>query len=281
MAIKFSNTFLLRKLHQLTGIVPLGMFFFVHLYTNSTALNGAKVYNEHVAGIHEMPYLLFIEVMGIFVPLLFHSVYGVIISGEAKMNAGSYGYLRNWFYIFQRITGGYLFFFLLFHILNFRFGLIPGLNVTPVAGNADKAFAIVASEFQITWVLIVYILGILATAWHLGYGLFLFAVDWGIVIGEKAQRITMYASLALAAFLGVAGINSVFAFVRPCGLMPQALCEEPRLTTPASPTRSTTQPPAPAGSTQQAAPTGPTQQSAPRPMPPGAMRTPPPSPAKK
>jgi succinate dehydrogenase / fumarate reductase cytochrome b subunit len=77
MAIRFSNTFLLRKLHQLTGIVPLGMFFFVHLYTNSTALNGAKVFNEHVGGIHEMPYLLFIEIGGIFLPLLFHSVYGI------------------------------------------------------------------------------------------------------------------------------------------------------------------------------------------------------------
>ena len=31
MAIKLSSTFLLRKLHQLTGIVPLGIFYFVHL----------------------------------------------------------------------------------------------------------------------------------------------------------------------------------------------------------------------------------------------------------
>src|SRR6476620_12089164 len=167
MAIRFSNTFLLRKLHQITGIVPLGIFYFVHLYTNSTALNGAKTFNDHVGGIHEMPYLLFIEVLGIFVPLMFHSIYGIIISGEAKMNAGAYPFARNWFYILQRVTGAYLFFFLLFHILNFRFGLIPGLNMVPVAGNADKAFGIVAGEFQITWVLVIYFLGLIATAWHL------------------------------------------------------------------------------------------------------------------
>src|SRR3982750_416255 len=153
MAIRFSNTFLLRKLHQLTGIVPLGVFYFVHIYTNSTALNGAKVFNDHVGGIHEMPYLLFIEILGIFVPLLFHSVYGILISAEAKPNVLGYGFARNWFYIFQRVTGIYLFVFLLFHILNFRFGLIPGLNMTPVAGNADKAFAIVSGEFATTWVL--------------------------------------------------------------------------------------------------------------------------------
>jgi succinate dehydrogenase / fumarate reductase, cytochrome b subunit len=232
MAIRFSKTFLLRKLHQLTGIVPLGAFFLVHMYTNSTALNGAKVFNEHVTGIHEMPYLLFVEVLGIFVPLMFHSIYGIIISGEAKHNILSYGYGRNWFYFFQRITGIYLFFFLLFHILNFRFGLIPGLNLVPVAGNADQAFAIVSREFQIPWVLAVYILGVLATAWHLAYGLFLFAVDWGIVIGQKAQRVTLYASISLAVFLGAVGVNATVAFIRPCGLLPQALCEEPKLTTP-------------------------------------------------
>ena len=237
MAIKFSNTFLLRKLHQLTGIVPLGIFFFVHIYTNSTAMNGAKVFNEHVQGIHDMPYLLFVEILGIFLPLLFHSVYGIMISTEAKPNVLSYGMARNWFYLFQRITGIYLFFFLLFHIMNFRFGLVPGLNMVPVAGNADKAYAIVSGEFQITWVMAIYILGLLATAWHLAYGFFLFAVDWGIVIGEKAQRIVLYGCLGLALFLGAVGVNAAFAFVRPCGLLPKALCEQPRLTTPEGPTR--------------------------------------------
>ncbi|MEP6946687.1 MAG: succinate dehydrogenase [Acidobacteriota bacterium] len=228
MAIKFSNAFLLRKLHQLTGIVPLGMFYFVHIYTNSTALNGAEAFNKHVADIHGIPYLLLIEIFGIFIPLVFHSVYGVLISAEAKPNLLAYRYGRNWFYIFQRVTGIYLFVFLLFHILNFRFGLIPGLNLIPVAGNADKAFGIVAGEFQITWVLIIYFLGLIATAWHLAYGLFLFALDWGIVIGEKAQRVTMYASLALALLLSVIGINAAMAFVRPCGITPKALCEEPK-----------------------------------------------------
>jgi len=237
MAIRFSNTFLLRKLHQITGIVPLGIFYFVHLYTNSTALNGADTFNEHVGGIHAMPYLLFIEVLGIFVPLMFHSIYGIIISGEARMNAGSYPFARNWFYIFQRFTGAYLFFFLLFHILNFRFGLVPGLNMTPVAGHADQAYSIVSNEFHQPWVMVVYVLGLLCTAWHLAYGFFLVAVDWGLVIGQKAQKIALYACLGLAAFLGVTGINAAFGFVRPCGLMPNALCAEPRLTTDRPPQR--------------------------------------------
>jgi succinate dehydrogenase / fumarate reductase cytochrome b subunit len=228
MAIKFSKTFLLRKLHQLTGIVPLGMFFFVHMFTNSKAMNGAASFDKAVKEIHEIPYLLFIEIFGIFLPLLFHSVYGVLISAEAKPNVLNYSYGRNWFYIFQRATGIFLFFFLLFHILNFRFGVVPGLNMTAVAGNADKAFSIVSGEFQITWVLFVYILGVLATAWHLAYGFFLFAVDWGIVIGEKAQKVTLAGCLGLALMLAGVGVNAAFAFLRPCGLLPQSLCEAPK-----------------------------------------------------
>lgn len=226
MAIKISKTFLMRKLHQITGVVPLGAFFFVHMFTNSKSMSGAQVFNDAVADLHHIPYLLFIEIFGIFLPLLFHSVYGMFITAEAKNNGISYGYARNWFYIFQRVTGVFLFFFLLFHILNFRFGVIPGLNLTPIAGNAHLAHEIVAKEFQIPWVFILYVLGVAATAWHLAYGLFLFAVDWGILIGEKAQRWALYASVGLAFFLSAVGINAMVAFNKKCGLLPSILCEE-------------------------------------------------------
>lgn len=226
MAIKISRTFLLRKLHQITGIVPLGLYFLVHMYTNSTVMSGEKVFEDHVTDIHHLPFLIFIETFGIFIPLVFHSIYGIFITAEARNNGINYGYARNWFYIFQRVTGIFLFFFLTFHILNLRFGLIPGLNTTPVAGNATLAYDIVTREFAIPWVMIVYILGITATAWHLAYGLFLFAVDWGIVIGEKAQRYLLYGSVAAAIFLSAVGINAAVAFVRPCGLLPKAFCEK-------------------------------------------------------
>ena len=228
MAIKISKTFLMRKLHQLTGIVPLGLFFFGHMFTNSKAMSGDKVFNDAVADIHHIPYLLFVEIFGIFLPLVFHSVYGIYISAEARPNSINYGYGRNWFYLFQRITGVFLFFFILFHLLNLRFGAIPGLESygNPVAGNADRAFAIVHSEFLNTGVLIFYFLGIVATAWHLAYGFFLFAVDWGILIGEKAQKYALYASVFLAVTLSAIGINAAVSFVRPCGLFPKAFCGE-------------------------------------------------------
>lgn len=227
MAIKISNTFLLRKLHQLTGIVPLGIFFFVHMFTNSKAMNGEASFEKAVQDIHDIPFLLFLEIFGIFLPLIFHSVYGIIISTEARSNVLTYSYGRNWFYFFQRATGIFLFFFIFFHILNLRFGLIPGMNMTPIAGNAGMSFNIVSDEFSIPWVMAIYILGIAATAWHLAYGFWLFAVDWGIIIGENAQKYALYGCVALAFGLFAVGANAAVSFVRPCGLFPAALCEKP------------------------------------------------------
>jgi succinate dehydrogenase / fumarate reductase cytochrome b subunit len=215
-------------LHQITGIVPLGIFFCVHMLTNAKAMNGEKVFDDAVADIHHLPFLIFIEVFGIFLPLLYHSVYGLMISSEAKINT-NYGYARNWLYIFQRITGVFLFVFLLFHLLHFRWGFFGsfGLTATAVAGNADKAYAIVSADFTKIWIMIFYILGIAATAWHFAYGLFLFAVDWGIVIGEKAQSYLLKGVAAVGVGLFLVGANSVIAFsTKSCGLLPSFLCEQ-------------------------------------------------------
>lgn len=231
MANKFSRTFLLRKLHQITGIVPLGLFFGVHMMTNAKAMNGAQVFNDAVADIHHLPFLLFIEIFGIFLPLLFHSVYGIVISAEAKSNLQNYNYGRNWLYVFQRATGIFLFLFILFHLLHLRFGMFSGFGLTDiaVAGRADQAYSIVAGDFKIVWVLIIYILGVGATAWHLAYGIFLFAVDWGLVIGEKSQKYLLYGCAAIAFSFFAIGTNAAFSFIRPCGLMPSFLCEQAKV----------------------------------------------------
>lgn len=219
MAIRLSRTFILRKLHQLSGIFPLGIFLLEHFYTNSKALAGAGDFNKAVADLQTIPYILFVEIGGIFIPLIYHAVYGLVITMEARPNNLAYPYPRNWFYLIQRITGVILFFFILFHVLNFRFGLMPGLNRISVAENPNMAFEIVAGEFSIWWVFIIYMIGITATVWHLANGIWLFLVDWGITIGERAQRVAGYACIAFGAFLLLVGINAAVAFIRPGGLL--------------------------------------------------------------
>ena len=219
MAVRLSKTFVLRKLFQLSGIVPLGAFLLEHFYTNSKAVAGPAAFNEAVNDLQHIPYVFLLEVFGIFVPLTFHAVYGLFIAWEARPNNIAYKYARNWFYTVQRATGAFLFLFILFHVLNFRFGLMPGLNEKSVAHYPNEAFDIVAGEFAINWVFALYVVGIFSTVWHLANGLWLFLVDWGVVIGATAQRLTGYACIAIGLALFFVGLNSAVAFVRPGGLL--------------------------------------------------------------
>lgn len=219
MAVRLSSTFLFRKLHQLTGIIPLGVFLLEHFYTNSKAMSGPSDFNNAVRDLQSIPYIIFIETFGIFVPLIYHAVYGLFITWEMRPNNVSYPYPRNWFYTIQRITGMMLFVFITFHVLNFRFGVIPWLNNISVAEHPERAFGIVSGEFSHVWIFVVYLVGITATVWHLANGVWLFAVDWGIVIGERAQRIAGYACIGFGLLLLAVGINAQVAFLRPGGLL--------------------------------------------------------------
>jgi len=219
LAIQLSRTFVLRKLHQLSGIVPLGLFLLEHFYTNSKELDGAAHFNDAVKDLQAIPYILFVEIGGIFIPLIYHAVYGLVITIEARPNNLNYPYPRNWFYLIQRITGVVLFLFITFHVLNFRFGMVPGLNTISVAHRPDLAFDIVSREFRLVPIFLVYMVGITATVWHFANGIWLFAVDWGIAIGERAQRLTGYACIAFGAVLLAVGINAAIAFIRPGGLL--------------------------------------------------------------
>ena len=213
MAVRLSSTFVFRKLHQLTGIIPLGAFLLEHLYTNSKALTGPGDFNKAVTDLQSIPYILFVEIGFIFIPLIYHAVFGMFITWEMRPNNLSYPYPRNWFYTVQRVTGVILFFFILFHVLNFRFGLLPGLNDRSVAHYPNQAYDIVANEFQLWWVVAIYAVGIVSTVWHLANGIWLFLVDWGLVIGERAQRLTGYACIAFGVLLLALWANVTLAFV--------------------------------------------------------------------
>ncbi len=199
--------------------MPLGIFLLEHFYTNSKALTGAADFNNAVKDLQSIPYILFVEICGIFIPLIYHAVYGLVITMEARPNNLNYPYPRNWFYTIQRITGVILFFFITFHVLNFRFGMVPGLNTISVAHSPQMAFDIVAREFRMVPIFLIYMIGITATVWHLANGIWLFLVDWGITIGERAQRLTGYACIGFGIFLLLVGINAAIAFIHPGGLL--------------------------------------------------------------
>src|SRR4051812_41055959 len=67
------HSFLLRRLHSISGIVPVGAFLVEHiLVSNATAINGPEAYANQVKFLGSLPLVLFLEAFGIWLPILFH-----------------------------------------------------------------------------------------------------------------------------------------------------------------------------------------------------------------
>jgi succinate dehydrogenase / fumarate reductase cytochrome b subunit len=69
--------FLLLKIHSLTGLIPIGLFLILHLLINSLRTVGVLPYQWSIDVINNLPFLIWIEVFFIYIPLLFHSFMGL------------------------------------------------------------------------------------------------------------------------------------------------------------------------------------------------------------
>ncbi|MCS6884716.1 MAG: succinate dehydrogenase cytochrome b558 subunit [Acidobacteriota bacterium] len=218
MSIKMSNIFLLRRLHSLTGVVPVGVFLIVHLYTNFAVVKGADNFNKAVQNLRVTlpgPLLPMAEILLIGLPILFHALLGIYIAHTMRSNVTSYSYARNWLYFFQRVAGVVLFFFIAAHVATMRFGLFGHLSVDHhVYDPVNTPYTIVRDALQNPFVLAFYIIGILASAYHLSYGLWSFAIHWGITVREEAQKNFQWVCAAVGVGVATLGVVSALTFVK-------------------------------------------------------------------
>jgi succinate dehydrogenase / fumarate reductase cytochrome b subunit len=194
--------FLLRRLHSLTGLV-FGGYLIVHLLINATIAQGGTVYQTQVDKIHALPFLPVIEWTFIYLPILYHTVYGVWITITGQPNVANYPYRRNWGYVAQRASAVVIVFFMLFHVLSLKYGLF-GLNLS---FDPHRALGTVGRHFDHWWVVaLVYPLSILASCYHLAYGFWQAAITWGLTVSRNAQRRWGFACAGLFALTFVAGM---------------------------------------------------------------------------
>jgi succinate dehydrogenase / fumarate reductase cytochrome b subunit len=197
-----------KRLHSLSGVVPVGLFLFEHFFTNSYAMYGATSYNDHVKFLTGLPYLIAIEVFGIFLPIAFHAALGVFIWWTSKSNVSRYGYYRNWMYFLQRISGVYLLAFISVHVYKARFsGASPDTMFEHMAGYLNPA----VDPSNWLWVAF-YALGIVTASFHLGNGLFTFGISWGFLPGSRSQRWASRACMAVFVVMSLVGLNTLWSF---------------------------------------------------------------------
>jgi succinate dehydrogenase / fumarate reductase cytochrome b subunit len=199
-------SFLLRRLHSLSGIVPVGLFLIEHFISNAFATKGPQAYTKQVELLTSFPFVVGLELFGIWLPILYHSLYGFYIWYRGDSNLGSYPWIGNWMYAAQRWTGAIAFLYMLYHTWHLRF---TGVHLLT---HPAASFGKVQMEFHNIWIANFYLLGIVAASWHFGYGLWLFAAKWGITSGDKARRRFGYVCAMIAVAFIVVGILTMRSF---------------------------------------------------------------------
>jgi len=202
------HSFFWRRLHSLTGIIPVGAFLVEHLISNAFATNGRAAYNEQVRFLTGLPFVQLLELFGIYIPLLYHSLYGFYIWFRGETNVADYPWAGNFTYTAQRWTGGIAFAYIAWHTYTMRFSGIHLLT------NPEAAFDKVRAELLHPWALGFYVIGITAASWHFAYGLYLFCAKWGITVNERSRRAMGLVSTVIAVTLIAVGLATVSAFVR-------------------------------------------------------------------
>ncbi|MFH1464335.1 MAG: succinate dehydrogenase [Pseudomonadota bacterium] len=200
--------FLLRRLHSLLGLLPVGGFLCFHLWENSQARYGAEYYNHYVVEkIQGMNYVHLAEIFVIALPILFHTLYGLVIWWYGKANVTKYAYMRNWAWWLQRISGIAILAFLIYHVgwtriwVEFQpegaeidmFGRMVALLTNPIGCAA-------------------YVLGMLLAVYHLANGLWTMGITWGLLVTEKAQKQAQLASLGVFVVLAFFGLHGLIGF---------------------------------------------------------------------
>src|SRR5215471_11018215 len=203
MKLSDRSYFTLKRLHSLTGVVPVGLFLLEHLYTNSRSLQGPAAFDQAAADLAKLPFVVLLEAFGIWLPILFHMVVGIFISTTAQANL-RHGYARNWQYALQRASGILLVFYLLYHTWALRFD--------PHYLNSTSAYQYVNHHLESPAVMAFYVLGTVAACYHFGNGLFGFAIHWGLVTGHEAQRRMSKLGLAISLALSLLGVAALLGF---------------------------------------------------------------------
>ena len=215
-----THRFALRRLHSLAGIV-FGGYIVVHLLINATLLQATfpfvfgveqDVYQTQVDRIHDTPFLVAVEWTAIYLPILFHAIYGTLVVFSGKPNVDRYGYGKNWAYTAQRATSILLLFFIAFHVLTMK-GVFGGDLGTRLTFDPDAATITTVNHMNAAWWIgyVVYPIGILSATFHLANGFWTAGITWGLTITKQSQRLWGFACVGLFAFTTFCGFGTLFA----------------------------------------------------------------------
>jgi succinate dehydrogenase / fumarate reductase, cytochrome b subunit len=195
------HSFFWRKLHSLTGIIPVGAYLIDHIWSNSYALVGEANYNHQSLELQTVPWRLPLEIAIIWGPIAYHAFYGFYVWARGKNNVSAYPWVGNWMYTVQRWTGLLAFLFIAWHLYEERW-LTHGMST----------YANVYETMQSNWFFVFYLVGVTAASVHFGVGIWNFCCKWGLAATTKSQKAAGYLGVVVAAALVIMSVMVVVSF---------------------------------------------------------------------
>jgi succinate dehydrogenase / fumarate reductase, cytochrome b subunit len=199
-----NREFFNRRLHSLLGVIPVGLFLMQHMIVNQFATGGEESFNRAARFMEHLPFRYVLETFIIFLPLLFHAIYGLYIAFTAKNNASRFGFFRNWMFLLQRVTGVITLIFITWHVWETRVAAAFGSEV-----NFQMMENILSNPFMFWF----YVVGVVSTTFHFANGLWSFLVSWGITVTPRSQVISTYVTIVIFIATSFIFVRTLFAFV--------------------------------------------------------------------
>lgn len=201
-----SRDFWYHRLHSLLGLFPVGLYLVFHLVVNHQATKGPEAFNAAVAVMENLPFLIVLEFGLIYLPLLFHAVFGLYIAFQAKHNVTNFGYFRNHMFFWQRITGVITLIFIAWHVWETR--------IQYALGNVELNYDMMANILSNPAMIVFYTVGVLSAVFHFSNGLWSFLVHWGITVGPRSQRAATYLTMGVFVVVSIIGLRAMAAFIQ-------------------------------------------------------------------
>jgi len=233
------QAFIWRRVHSLLGLW-LVIFLTQHLFVNSQAAlfigDDGKGFIQSANFLEGLPYLPILEFLILGLPLLIHTLWGILYLFTAKYN--SYGnngktpylpYSRNKAYTWQRITAWLLVIGIGSSDGNFTekaaqkeflkktedvkalTQTLQAQEVVAVANNFGTAELLMLREtFKMPIMLVLYTLLVLTTVYHAFNGLWTFCISWGVTLNQRSQKWMLNVSVGLMVLVGILGLSAVW-----------------------------------------------------------------------
>lgn len=204
---KIPSYYILRRIHSLSGIIPLGLFLIWHLYANTISIdiNGISLFDQKIRSLSEIPFYIILEILFIYLPLLFHAGFGFVLFYKSRNNFTQYVHGANFRHLLQKVTGLIAFLFIFYHAYETR--LLSSINGTEV----DYLWMV--KIFEGTGKAWFYLIGCLACSFHFSQGLWLFLINWGYTTSKTLQKISFWFCSLLFIVLSFMSVLLIFNYI--------------------------------------------------------------------